>query len=98
VALDLTATTPGMAVELPAGSVERRPHGDKNIVMHLEFAGVAANGDDLAGHVELDAEMGDPPRPLGPMPTLDDNPAGGHPIENALQIVGTIANPFLHRS
>src|SRR5262245_50585297 len=45
VVLDLAAAAPGMAIELPAGGIERRAHGDKNIVMHLEFAGVAADGD-----------------------------------------------------
>jgi hypothetical protein len=96
-ALDLAAATPRVAVKLATGGIERGPHGDKNIVMHLEFASVATDGDDPARHIELDAEMRHPPGPLRPVATLDDNPAGSHPVENAFQLIGTIAYPLFHR-
>src|SRR5580698_2531836 len=90
--LHFTAEALRIAVEPAARRVARGAHGDKDIVMRLEFGGAAADGDDLAGEGQLDAEMSHLPRPLRAMPALDDHPARGDPVEDTLQTIRALAD------
>lgn len=81
-----------MPVEPAARGIERGSDRDEHIVMRLERASAAADGDGLAGEGQLDAKMRHPPRPLRTMSALDDHPAPGKSVEDALQVLGALAN------
>ena len=81
---NLAAPAPRMTVESPASGIESRADRDENVVMRLELSRAAADGNGLAGEGQLDAEMSDLPRPLRAMTALDDHPARGQPVEDAL--------------
>ena len=91
-ALDLAAPAPGMAVEPPARGVESGADGDEDIVMRLEFRGAAPDSYGFSRKAQLDAQMRHPARTLRPVAALDNDPAGGEPVEDTLQIFGTLAN------
>ena len=95
--LYVAALLANVIFEQPADGIERVANGDMGILMRMVGCRIAADDDLPARDAEVDAHMEQIALLAARVPAFDDDAAGGDSVEEALEFLGTRANPCRDR-
>jgi hypothetical protein len=90
--LGLPTDAPGVVLKPPAHSIESIADGDIDVFMGVMFRRIASDGNFMSGHLQIDAEVIDPPFSMVVMSAFDDDAAAHNPLMEAFELINAVSD------